>query len=385
MGCNPNPLDPCARSFMQCDNPCRAEPGTCPELLPTQIDTFTTQFFGTVGKSNVGGSVQWSLPCGLDTGLATNPRLPGESLACYFLRLFEAGIPGIPGLQGAAGLPGAAGEDAFTFVEQDFLQPTALAPYITVLLRPSASLVQGLFYQIDNSGWYQLQNINPDGSSLLVLVQPMPGAPAVIPAGSIVMASGMPGIRVQGPQGERGDPGDQGIQGIQGIAGPKGPQGDDGAAVASPGANQHPTTAFVSGLSNVYADWPNAGTFGPKFIPPNKHPHKYFVMFSCNVFIQQIFSSSAVNGSIWTTIHEYVNGFSAGFVDGTERCITYAGKTPAGVGGADNIMHQIPLIAEVVNEGDDNLWVPASKSDITGDYGGFIRSNFSSVTWFRLE
>lgn len=199
---------------MQCDNPCNHPPGSCPELLPTQIDTFVTQFFGAVGKSSVNGQLVWSLPCGLDTGTGSNPRMPGESLACYFLRLFEAGIPGTKGLPGQDGVPGLPGPDAFTTTEQDFDQPVPSAPYLNIQVRPSTSLVPGLFYQIDGSGFYQLQNVNPDGSTLFTLIQPQAGAPAVIPSGAIVVPSGMPGIRVQGPTGPKGDPGDRGPQKI---------------------------------------------------------------------------------------------------------------------------------------------------------------------------
>lgn len=64
------------------------------ESLASALSNFTTQFFGTLTKSVVGGQVTWTLPCDLDTGLDTNPRNPGEGLACYFLRLLEEGFTG---------------------------------------------------------------------------------------------------------------------------------------------------------------------------------------------------------------------------------------------------------------------------------------------------
>ena len=94
---NPNPLDPCTRSFLQCDNPCAiVEHNTVQcESLPSRVENFTKNFFGDVVRTEVNGQVVWSLPCGLDVGLPANPRGLDEGLACYFLRLFNDGIVGL--------------------------------------------------------------------------------------------------------------------------------------------------------------------------------------------------------------------------------------------------------------------------------------------------
>lgn len=367
---------------MQCDNPCKHEPGTCPELLPTQIDTFVTQFFGEVGKSNVGGSVAWSLPCGLDIGIAANPRQAGESLACYFLRLFEAGLTGTTGLRGQPGADGAAGPDAFSFTRQEFDQPTSLQPYINISLEPSASLVQGLFYEIENSGFYQLQNINVDGTALLVLVRTIPNALSVIPTNSLVVASGMPGVRVQGPPGPRGDTGPQGVQGATGIPGAPGSQGGPGANASLAGGYQFAQNPYTNQVFNVYTDWPYPD--GPVFQPPVLAENAtYFMLFACRVMIFNGFSPSAVSGSIWTQIMKFVNGFG-GAVNGTERCFTVNGFTipTINIPTINNISY-IPVIG-TVNAGDNDFWIPASKSDFPGNPGGYIVSSYSVVNWFRM-
>lgn len=76
------------------------------ESLASAVSNFTLQFFGTVTKTLVDGAVTWTLPCNLDAGLEGNPRLSGEGLACYFLRLLEEGSATING--GALVLPDLA-------------------------------------------------------------------------------------------------------------------------------------------------------------------------------------------------------------------------------------------------------------------------------------
>lgn len=73
------------------------------ESLASAVSNFTTQFFGTITKTLVDGAVTWTLPCDLDAGLEGNPRLAGEGLACYFLRLLEEGAASVNG--GALVLP----------------------------------------------------------------------------------------------------------------------------------------------------------------------------------------------------------------------------------------------------------------------------------------
>lgn len=72
-------------------------PDPANESLASAVSNFTTQFFGTITKTLVDGAVTWTLPCNLDAGLEGNPRLAGEGLACYFLRLLEDGSASVQG------------------------------------------------------------------------------------------------------------------------------------------------------------------------------------------------------------------------------------------------------------------------------------------------
>lgn len=72
---------------------CNSNPCTChscdaaDEPLSSALTNFTNAFFGTVTKTCVNNEVVWSLPCDLDSGVPDFPRIAGEGLACYFLRL----------------------------------------------------------------------------------------------------------------------------------------------------------------------------------------------------------------------------------------------------------------------------------------------------------
>lgn len=75
-------------------NPCRCR--RCDperEPLSSALDNFTSAFFGSVSKSCVNNQVVWNLPCNLEDGIPDFPRLPGEGLACYFLRYMETNVP----------------------------------------------------------------------------------------------------------------------------------------------------------------------------------------------------------------------------------------------------------------------------------------------------
>ena len=70
-------------------NPCQCEP--CDpnnEPLASALNNFITAFFGSVTKTCVNGQVVWALPCDLEAGCDDFPRLPGEGIACYFMRFF---------------------------------------------------------------------------------------------------------------------------------------------------------------------------------------------------------------------------------------------------------------------------------------------------------
>ena len=317
---NPNPLDSCTRSFLQCNNPCDTPPGEC-HLLPTQIDTFTTQFFGPdLTKANVNNQVAWNLPCSLSQGLIGNPRLAGESLACYFARLFALGIPGVLGPQGNTGTTGAAGQDAFTITLQDFVQPTLQAPYISITTQPASFFVPNLYVLIERSGWYQILNILADGTMLLQLISPVLDALPIIPSGSFMAISGFPGVRTIGPKGERGDTGPAGIPGVAGIQGFTGAQGAQGpdTALYFAQAGTPTDTNYGIGLTTSY----QALIAGASFFTPDGSDAHAFVSFRFGMLASN--DSGSITGSLLGKIGIFDSGgvYTGVDVAGSERIVT---------------------------------------------------------------
>lgn len=225
---NPNPLDPCTRSFMQCDNPCAItlENSVQCESLPSRVENFTKNFFGDVIRTEVNGVVTWSLPCGLDVGLPSNPRGLDEGLACYFLRLFNDGIVGLIGDPGKPGAVGPQGHNAFTVVLRQFNTP-AVGHTVTVNTLYNPGILVGSFVFVDTSGWYQVVGKDLLGNLTLLLIVAAPGSGST-PAGKLIVPSGEPGQSIPGQKGDKGDtggagpngqPGGQGVPGLQGVAG----------------------------------------------------------------------------------------------------------------------------------------------------------------------
>lgn len=178
-----------------CDNPCAVTQGntvSC-ESLPSQIENFTTQFFGEVIKTEVDGVVSWSLPCGLDVGLPNNPRAVGEGLACYFLRLFEDGIVGLTGPQGIDGDAGTNGNNAYTVTLQSFTQPTLGSPHVQVFTAYNPAILSGSYIFIDTSGWYLVDDADVSGVLFLTLSKLIEGTSGTVSAGKLVVPSGFPG------------------------------------------------------------------------------------------------------------------------------------------------------------------------------------------------
>lgn len=60
------------------------------EPLASALNNFIVAFFGSLTKTCVNNQVVWVLPCDLDSGFPGYPRVAGEGLACYFLRVFAA-------------------------------------------------------------------------------------------------------------------------------------------------------------------------------------------------------------------------------------------------------------------------------------------------------
>jgi hypothetical protein len=177
------------------------------ESLPSQIQNFTTQFFGIVTKTEINGQVVWSLPCSLDVGLPANPRSQGEGLACYFLRLFADGIIGLTGPPGQPGNPGKDGNNAYSVTLHGFTQPTTGNPNIQVSSAFNPAILTNSYVVIQTSGYYLVTNADNSGTLFLQLVQAVPGATGIITAGKLVLVSGPPGPSITGPPGPPGNPG----------------------------------------------------------------------------------------------------------------------------------------------------------------------------------
>lgn len=83
---------------MSCCSSCGCSPCSCScgcdaanEPLASTLNNFVTEFFGTVTKTCVNNAVVWTLPCDLDDGIPGFPRVDGEGLACYLIRISAAG------------------------------------------------------------------------------------------------------------------------------------------------------------------------------------------------------------------------------------------------------------------------------------------------------
>lgn len=184
-----------------CD-PCAVTPTNTAECesLPSALENFITQFFGTITKTVVDGRVVWELPCDLATGIPENPREEGEGLACYFKRLFEdgyVGATGPAGPAGAAGATGPAGSSSFSDTSADFTEP-AVDDSVNIFLVDAAWVIEGMFIFVENSGFYEVVSVV--GNTVLGTFRvPGPVSGGVIPGGSHVGPSG-----ARGPVGPAG-------------------------------------------------------------------------------------------------------------------------------------------------------------------------------------
>jgi len=168
------------------------------EPLTSVIDNFVLQFFGTVTKEVVNGEIVWVLPCDLDTGVPENPRLPDEGLACYFKRLFLAGVVGMQGPAGAAGTNGAAGINAFTTVKTLFASPTLSNPDVTFAVQDASGIAVGSIYFVATLGWLQVFATATQSVSA-TLLQTVDSPAVSVLVGALVTPSGP-----RGPSGLNG-------------------------------------------------------------------------------------------------------------------------------------------------------------------------------------
>jgi hypothetical protein len=82
------------------------------ESVPSLIDNLVYALYGTIEKSVSNGRVVWNIPCDPNntTEIFDQPRLDGEGLMCYFIRLANDGtFMGATGPIGATGPLGATG------------------------------------------------------------------------------------------------------------------------------------------------------------------------------------------------------------------------------------------------------------------------------------
>lgn len=82
------------------------------ESVPSLIDNLVYALYGTINKTISSGRVIWDIPCDPNntTEIFDQPRLDGEGLMCYFIRLANNGtFMGATGPVGATGPIGATG------------------------------------------------------------------------------------------------------------------------------------------------------------------------------------------------------------------------------------------------------------------------------------
>ena len=208
-------------------NPC----GACPEnttdceTLPSALDNFTEQFFGTITRTTVDGKVTWVLPCNLDVGLPGNPRADGEGLACYFLRLFDEGIKGLVGPKGDTGASGAAGRNAYTVITSSFNAPTEANPISQFTVIPSPVISVGQTAFIPGVGWVVITDIFQEMTVFTSLLELVSSPVSVVNPGTLLLPTGPRGLSIKGDKGDTGAKGDQGATGATGATGSPGATG----------------------------------------------------------------------------------------------------------------------------------------------------------------
>jgi len=199
-------------------NPCTPLPLGI-EPLPSVVDNFVASFFGEIEKiQSTDGTFVWVLPCDMEAGLASNPRLPNEGVGCYLLRLLESGISGFTGAQGAPGAPGAVGPQgsaAFAVTSLSFVQP-ALAGTVSVTLTSNGTtsfvswVQEGSEVFIRTAGYYTVLSIS--GNVALLQLDSLIASPgATIASGVATVPSGVVGAS--------GSPGAAGAAGVAGASG----------------------------------------------------------------------------------------------------------------------------------------------------------------------
>lgn len=240
----------CNNNNNACCNPCQACPtnsADC-ETLPSTLENFIRQFFGTVTKTEVNGVVTWTLPCDLDVGLTNNPRGDSEGLACYFLRLFEDGLVGLTGPKGDTGTAGTAGRNAYAISTTSFSVPSMANPLVQFNIIPNPVIMVGQTIFVPGCGYLLITDVFQNETVFAALIELISAPLTTIPAGSLVLPTGPRGLTITGPTGATGLTGAQGPQGVQGPTGATGATGATGPA----GATATNSNALVTGGATDY-------------------------------------------------------------------------------------------------------------------------------------
>ncbi len=248
--CNNGSCQDCNNNNNSCCNPCQACPtnsADC-ETLPSALENFIINFFGSVTKTEVNGVVTWQLPCNLDVGLTNNPRGDTEGLACYFLRLFQDGLLGLTGPKGDTGIQGADGHNAYAISTTSFVNPTPASPLVQFNIIPTPIISVGLTIFIEGCGWLLVTDVFQDETIFASLVEAVSSPLVTIPAGSLILPTGPRGLTITGPAGATGATGATGAQGVQGPTGATGATGATGPA----GATATNSNALVTGGATNY-------------------------------------------------------------------------------------------------------------------------------------
>lgn len=243
----------------RCSNctPCNACPTNTEdcETLPSALDNFTQQFFGSIERTVVDGKVTWVLPGDLNSGLPGNPRLDGEGLATYFLRLFNEGIIGLVGPVGDPGATGAAGHNAYGVATSGFNTPTPAAPDSQFTIIPTAVLSVGQTVFIAGAGWVEILDIFQNSEVFTRLIEPIDEQAAFIVPGTLIIPTGPRGVGEKGDKGDKGNKGDTGTTGATGATGAVGATGATGPAgtpvTNTNGIQTGGTTDYT--MTNAYA------------------------------------------------------------------------------------------------------------------------------------
>jgi hypothetical protein len=291
------------------ENPCATSSTNSAECesLPSALDNFITQFFGTVTKTEIDGEVAWILPCDLDVGLEANPRNVDEGLACYFLRLFRDGITGLQGDKGDKGDDGDDGRNGYTVTLTGATVPTAGT--WSVKMQANSAIVEGLVVFVEDSGYHLITAIGGDWTVFLTVVELKSSPTAYISAGHIVTPAG--------PKGAKGNKGDTGAKGNTGDKGAQGDKGDTGAAgTTTTGINEE---IFTSGTHYTITDSlapVNLGTVDPVITLPDIGT--YLCTFHANILMDATAAAVAPLDTVTVSVYDDID---ADYVPGSTQIV----------------------------------------------------------------